>query len=234
MSGVKIINVLRGDTFSEILEHFRQAPVGEVIFVLPRAGKVFTKEDHFSAFAAEAAGSGKLVSILSANSVTNGLARKYGFTVMSSSKPEKPARAKAKSVAPVAALASQPLPRDPEVEANATYNDVPLTSDETMDSETDENEETPEGFHIEGEEDEDEEKLPSLDADKELDIDADEPSDEDLGQLEEVSAPSQPSQVAHLAVAQVDGVRQTNTGKPLNVKGLREKAEPLTVRPHPH
>jgi copper chaperone CopZ len=84
-----------------------------------------------------------------------------------------------------------------------------------MYSETDENEETPEGFHIEGEEDEDEEKLPSLDADKELDIDADEPSDEDLGQLEEVSAPSQPSQVAHLAVAQVDGVRQTNTGKPL-------------------
>lgn len=231
MSGVKIINVLRGDTFSEILEHFRQAPVGEVIFVLPRAGKVFTREDHFSAFAAEAAGSGKLVSILSANSVTNGLARKYGFTVMSSSKPEKPSRAKAKPLAPLINLASAPLVGDPEVEASATYNDVPLTSDETMESVPDEDEETPEGFHIEGEEDEEEEKLPSQDADKELDIDADEPSDEDLGQLEEVSAPSQPIPVAHLAAAQVDGVRQTNAGKPLSVKGQREKAETLTVRP---
>jgi hypothetical protein len=229
MSSVKIINVLRGDTFSEILEHFRQAPIGEVIFVLPRAGKVFTKEDHFSAFAAEAAGSGKLVSILSSNSTTNSLARKYGFTVMSSSKPQKVAAVKPKPLTPSVTLVSHPVQVGNDVPSlHASESDVPLTSDESMGQDDAEDSELPEGFHAEGEDDDINDDLTHDAADE---LESDGPSDDALAELEEVSVPGQSTVEASLVASQVDGVRQTNTGKPLSVAGVKEKAQPLDIRP---
>lgn len=83
MSGIKIINVLKDDSFPEILELFRKATASEVIFVLPKKSVVFRREDHFAAFASEATTTGKSISILCNNPEVNELAKKYSFAVMS-------------------------------------------------------------------------------------------------------------------------------------------------------
>lgn len=116
MGGIKIVNILKDDTFQDILELFRRSDASEVIFVLPKNGKVLRSEDHFAAFASEAQNGGKTISILAAAPTTAALARKYGFNVMSAGKGEstkvaKPAKASAgKKVK--ATLAVRPLPAD--------------------------------------------------------------------------------------------------------------------------
>src|SRR6266576_3047444 len=99
MAGIKIVNILKDDTFQDILELFRHTTATEVIFVLPKNGKVFRTEDHFAAFASEASGAGKTISILANNDRVTGWAHKYQFNVMSSGKPTAKAT-----------LASKPLP----------------------------------------------------------------------------------------------------------------------------
>ncbi len=129
---MKIINVLKDDSFDEILELFRKAPEGEVFLVLPRNGRLFRHEDHFAAFASEASQGKKTVSVLTPNPDTAVLAKKFGFTVIASQKPNRPA-----SVAPArqpAVLASSPPPADPEIrdEQDDAFSEVPMTSDATM------------------------------------------------------------------------------------------------------
>lgn len=87
--GVKIINILKDDSFQDILALFRQAPAGEVILVLPRVGKLFKQKDHFAAFASEASQGKKTVSVLTSNPQIAETARTFGFTVMAST-PSKP------------------------------------------------------------------------------------------------------------------------------------------------
>jgi hypothetical protein len=142
MPGIKIINVLKDDTFPEILELFRQAPAGEVIFVLPKSGKVFRREDHFAAFASEAATGDKKISILCSAAPVNALARKYKFTVMSASKEAK--------------LATAPLSADDDIQdynEDAYQDDVVVGGGEQdnirgQDTTTDEDE-VPPGMHVE-------------------------------------------------------------------------------------
>ena len=148
MAGIKIINVLKDDTLPEILEVFRQAPAGEVIFVLPKNGKVFHSEDHFAAFAAEATATGKTISIMTANAVTASHARAHGFNVMTA----KPKRART----PKAVVVSNPPPADDDIvdtSEDAFQDDVPLTSDERQQvvgqDEREEETNPPPGFHIE-------------------------------------------------------------------------------------
>ncbi len=140
--GVKIINVLKDDSFNDILELFRQAPAGEVILVLPRVCKLFRKEDHFAAFAAEATQGNKTISVLTANPDIAHSARTFGFAVI----PTAPAKTRSTAVASkkkTAALATQPPPADPDTmdfndtaPASDAENNTPRTSDETMDDAT--------------------------------------------------------------------------------------------------
>ncbi len=82
MSSTKIINVLKDDSFQEILSLFKATPAEEVIFVLPKRSKAFQKEDHFLALKAEAKGLGKSVSFLCSNPELNEIAKKHHFDVL--------------------------------------------------------------------------------------------------------------------------------------------------------
>lgn len=152
MAGIKIINVLKHDTFADIVEVFRRAPAGEVILVLPRNGKAFGSEQHFEALAAEASGSGKVISVLASDPQMNQWARKMGFVVMNAGqKPMKPRKK------PAASLATAPPPsdddiQDPNEDASDTESRNVVPSDETMEpvvSGSDEDIENLGSFHVE-------------------------------------------------------------------------------------
>ena len=82
MSTTKIINVLKDDKFEEILEIFKSTPAQEVIFVLPKSSKVFSKEEDFQIIEEEAEEHEKSVSILCSNVKINELARKHNFDIL--------------------------------------------------------------------------------------------------------------------------------------------------------
>lgn len=82
MSSTKIINVLKDDSFQEILGLFKATPAEEVIFVLPKSAKAFKKEEHFASLRSEAKELGKSVSFLCSNPELNDLAKKYRFDVL--------------------------------------------------------------------------------------------------------------------------------------------------------
>jgi hypothetical protein len=82
MSSTKIINVLKDDSFSEILDLFKATPAEEVIFVLPKRSKAFQKEDHFVQLRSEAKSAGKVVSFLCSSPELNELAKKHRFDVL--------------------------------------------------------------------------------------------------------------------------------------------------------
>ena len=81
-SSTKIINVLKDDSFAEILNIFKTTPAGEVIFVLPKRSKAFQREEHFSVLREAADEVNKTVSFLSSNPEVNILADKHGFDVL--------------------------------------------------------------------------------------------------------------------------------------------------------
>ncbi len=82
MSSTKIINVLKDDSFSEILELFKATPAEEVIFVLPKRSKAFQKEEHFVTLREQTKELGKRVSFLCSNPEINDLAQKHRFDVL--------------------------------------------------------------------------------------------------------------------------------------------------------
>ncbi|MBX4190008.1 baseplate J/gp47 family protein [Candidatus Parcubacteria bacterium] len=100
MSATKIINVLKDDSFDEILDLFTSTPADEVIFVLPKRARAFSKEEHFKHLREEANKSDKEVSFLCSNPDLNDLAKQYRFDVLLSRSPEKK-RSKAPSDAPI-------------------------------------------------------------------------------------------------------------------------------------
>jgi len=188
MAGIKIINILKDDSFQDILEIFRNADAKEVIFVLPKNGKVFRTEDHFAAFASEGAGAGKTISILCNTPQVASWARKYKFNIMSSGKPVRPAK-QTKAAKPAAVLASQPPPADQDIREeseDAFQDDVVTTSDETMgqqgQDEVADEADPLHGMHIEDE-------GGPVDIDQDKDGLTDEPTDEDLTVAELTAAP---------------------------------------------
>lgn len=82
MSSTKIINVLKDDSFQEIIDLFKATPAEEVIFVLPKRSRAFQKEDHFAALRAEAKGLNKAVSFLCSSPELNEMAKKHHFDVL--------------------------------------------------------------------------------------------------------------------------------------------------------
>ena len=47
MGSTKIINVLKSDSFEDILAEFRKTEAEEVIFILPKNSKIARNESHF-------------------------------------------------------------------------------------------------------------------------------------------------------------------------------------------
>ncbi len=82
MPSTKIINVLRDDSFEEIISIFKETPAKEVIFVLPKNCKAFKKEGDFATLSQEALNQEKSVSLLCSNPKINQLAEKYNFDVL--------------------------------------------------------------------------------------------------------------------------------------------------------
>ncbi len=217
---VKIINVLKDDSFNDILELFQKTSAVEVILVLPRVGKLFRHEDHFAAFASEAQQGGKVVSVLTANPQTALLARKFGFTVMASGA--------SKTAKKTATLARSAIPTDfsiPDMDDGADLGDVPLTSDQTQGSDPQEsNDDEPlrnmrilddEGNRV----DEDGDGL------------ADEPKESDLtvGDDADLIGSSGARAVATLAAAPKAGARRVP--KASDVDGVRIGAPARTLTP---
>jgi hypothetical protein len=238
MPGIKIINVLKDDTLAEILELFRQAPAGEVIFVLPKNGKVFKRDDHFAAFASEAAGSSKTISILTSNPELAAMARAYKFNVMSAGKAAPAKKTTTKPASPAGRLASAPLPGDDDkVDPNedAFQSDVVVPSDERMGTESpdeiDSEDGVVEGFHVE-----DENGPIDIDADK--DGDADEPKNKDLeyGDDAELVRASGVAQVATLAATRVTrrAPSTRSTTIPVEVKRSAPSIPPPAPATPPH
>src|SRR3989344_6218316 len=82
MPSTKIINVLRDDSFGEILDIFKNASAKEVIFVLPKTCKAFKDEKDFMILSEEASQQDKAVSFLCSNPDINKIAKKYSFEVL--------------------------------------------------------------------------------------------------------------------------------------------------------
>ncbi len=221
---MKIINVLKDDTLAEILDIFRKASPGEVIFVLPKSSKVFSREDHFAAFAAEAESAGKTVSVMCSNPKVATLARKHGFTVMAGSKPLAPRK-------PKATLAANPPPADDDVQdvsEDAYQSDVVVPSDETMNVRgQDEGEEEADplhGMHVEEDEEESREQG-----------DREEPTDEELTKEEDadadfVATKNTGFRATLTATGPLDGVRRGAKPTDVPVKHGAERVQPVPLK----
>ena len=82
MSSTKIINVLKDDSFQEIIDIFKATSAEEVIFVLPKSARAFKKEEQFASLREEAKTLDKSVSFLCSSLEINDLAKKYRFEVL--------------------------------------------------------------------------------------------------------------------------------------------------------
>jgi hypothetical protein len=222
MPGTKIINVLKDDTFKDILDLFRKSDAEDVVFVLPKRAKLFRREDHFAAFASESKRSNRNVSVLCANPDINDWARKYGFTVI------------AKGGTATKAAADETSDADEEVRdpnTDAFEEDVEVPSDERIGvTDTSEEDET-EGMHVadpdaepDGEEDDDEaEDVPEESGDVEdetesdLDQDLQRYGENDMDQYDEdgnlIAAGAEPIHATLAGSRSLDGVSRTKKGR---------------------
>jgi hypothetical protein len=243
MPGTKIINVLKDDTFKDILDLFRKTDAEDVVFVLPKRSAVFRREDHFAAFASESRRTDKRVSILCSNGDVNAWARKYSFTVIAKS-------------ATQATLADAPLNDEDEETRNpnidAYERDVVVPSDERIGIvDTDETEEA-EGSRVEDEDadpdSEDETPLHEHTAVEKSGIQEDEENDDydqtllrygpndmefydDEGNL--IGARARQATASLAAVRGLDGIRRQSSGKAVGIKGTGGRTTKVGIRTEP-
>ncbi len=147
MGSTKIINVLKDDTFEELLDLVQSASAQEIIFILPKRGKAFAKEQDFAALSEVAREERKKISLLCSNPEALSLARQYGFEALPDRMPSRSGTRKAEKTPP-AVLAQAPGDEDEDnIRGNrdADEEDVVVPSDEAISSA----EEEPEGIHTE-------------------------------------------------------------------------------------
>jgi len=131
MGTTKIINVLKDDVFEEIFELVRTTDAREVIFVLPKKSKLFSKEEHFLALSADAKRTEKTLSILCANQKINEKAHTYDFNILSSQN-KQTQKAETKQKAKLA-VANPTLNDDVHDESQDAYtDDIVVPSDERV------------------------------------------------------------------------------------------------------
>lgn len=82
--GIKIINILKGDSFEEVFTEFMDANAHEVILIFPSNSPIAKNEAHFVSLAHEAQNSGKVVTIMTADENVKNYSRKYGFKFLAS------------------------------------------------------------------------------------------------------------------------------------------------------
>lgn len=244
MPGTKIINVLKDDTFKDILELFRKTDAEDVVFVLPKRSAVFKREDHFAAFASEAKRTEKKVSIMCANADVNDWARKYDFAVIAK-----------KESKPQATLAVQMSDDDEEARdpnRDAYDTDVAATSDESTGVLNEDAQDEEDGMHVA-----DEDAEPSLDDEDDENDTENTSEDDDTGDDESEAFEktlqryggndmdlydaegnlifSQGKPVtATLAVARpLDGVRSGGVGSTVKIKAGKSKTMKVGVKAQP-
>ena len=82
MGNTKIINVLKSDSFEDILNEFKQAEAKEVIFILPKNSKMARNESHFVTLASEMQSSQKKITLMTSDESVQSYAPKYGFRLL--------------------------------------------------------------------------------------------------------------------------------------------------------
>lgn len=147
MASTKIINVLKDDTFREILELCKATPAEEVILIIPRKSKFLSKEDHFAALSAESRSQNKRVSIMTASAEVAYTAHRYGFGVLAE---------RSRKTAKPAAVAQLAVAHDDDGEEeiheddiDAYERDVIVPSDEQIGMDHGEEEDEVDGVHVE-------------------------------------------------------------------------------------
>ena len=111
MAATKIINVLKDDSFEELLDIFRDASAQEIIFVLPKKSKAFQAEGHFVILQKEAQIGKKAVSFLCSNPDVNALAKQYKFDILM---PKQTGTRKAPKVKMVNTVQPKKIKKEPE------------------------------------------------------------------------------------------------------------------------
>lgn len=152
MGATKIINVSRDDSFDEIQALFSSASAGEIIFILPKRAKAFSKEAHFSRIAAIARSTGKKIALMTSSPQVIAMGRVYKFDIIAGDQSKKQ-------------VAVQPNPSAQFISTQDAYSsddDVVVPSDEKVElDEEEKNEEEDEvigGMHIENEDENEEEQ----------------------------------------------------------------------------
>lgn len=84
MGEIKIINVLKDDSFEEIHGEFKKAEAQEVIFILPKSSGVASHEQNFATLAETAQAQEKIVTLMTADPQAGQWAEKYNFKLLSS------------------------------------------------------------------------------------------------------------------------------------------------------
>ncbi len=182
MSSTKIINVSRDDTFEEIFNLFASAPADEVIFVLPKTAKAFSKDVHFSRVAKAAEDAGKRVSVMTANAAVVAMARAYRFDIIANAAAAPKKRAAAEPIANLAAQADDYNFMDHADE------DVVMPSDESMGAEEPGDDDEDEVSHAMRIEDDDDIQEPGGEVDTEeelVEVPSDESSPEEVAEVDE-------------------------------------------------
>lgn len=91
MSSTKIINILKSESFEDTLDIFKETSAQEVIFVLPRKAKAFSKEFHFQTLADLCSQTGKTATFMTSDENVQSWARQYDLSVLAS-EPRKAAK----------------------------------------------------------------------------------------------------------------------------------------------
>lgn len=85
MAGIKIINVLKNDSFEEVLSEFKKTDAEEVIFVLPSHCQAVKPEENLTILAQIAQDSGKVITLMTADPRADQWVKQYNFRFLSSS-----------------------------------------------------------------------------------------------------------------------------------------------------
>lgn len=83
-TGIKIINILKGDSFEEVFDEFKAANADEVILIFPKNSQLVKDEAHFISLASEARRTDKTVTIMTADEKVRDFSQKYGFKWLAS------------------------------------------------------------------------------------------------------------------------------------------------------